>query len=789
MSNRIGLVLALLLIVLGAPVYARWCGVPGQDGSATPSGIINTYYRVSVSAASGATSIALGASRGASAAINPGDLLLVIQAHDAEVNTTNDSSYGDGIAGGLGQGTSNFKSAGRYEFVRATNSVPTTGGTLTLVGANGGGLTRSYFYNPPSDTGYRQTFQVIRVPQYDEATISGTVTAASWNGATGGVVVMDVARRLTFSGGTITASALGFRGGGGRVLTGGTGSNADYATSASNGANGSKGEGIVGTPRFINLQGTLIDIGVEGIPGGSYGRGAPGNAGGGGTDGNPALNEQNSGGGGGGNAGGGGHGGHAWCSTGPAGCPQSGGHPGAAVSQVGINRLIMGGGGGAGTNNNNTGSPANGLASSGAPGGGVVIVRAGEIAGIGSISADGGSANSTVTTDASGGGGGGGSILIAAVRTVAGTSISASANGGNGGTNSGGGTAHGPGGGGGGGFIGSTFAISTSVAGGFAGATQNGGTFGPEYGATAGNGGAGTTITGASIYGMSSGGQCTPTVSKAFGTSPVLPGNRSRMNITVTNNNPDLALTSLAFTDPYPAQLLNTASPSPANSCANPATLNAAPNGTSFAVSAGSIDAAASCTFSVNVTPTTSGNKTNVLAAGSLTGIYGGYSVSSLAPASAVLQVSAPLTVTKTSAAYFDQQNGLTNPKLIPGGYVAYTVTVSNPGNASVDSNSIIIVDATPANLRLYVANIPGYTGPVRFLDGSPVSGLTYTFSALNSTTDDVDFSNDGGATWTYVPVADAAGVDPAATHMRIRPKGSMAAGSNFNVSFGYLIN
>ena len=59
-------------------------------------------------------------------------------------------------------------------------------------------------------------------------------------------------------------------------------------------------------------------------------------------------------------------------------------------------------------------------------------------------------------------------------------------------------------------------------------------------------------------------------------------------------------------------------------------------------------------------------------------------------------------------------------------------------------------------------------------MNGSPSSALTWTFTALNSLTDDVDFSNDGGTTWTYVPVPDANGYDAAVTDVRLRPKGTM---------------
>ena len=379
-------------------------------------------------------------------------------------------------------------------------------------------------------------------------------------------------------------------------------------------------------------------------------------------------------------------------------------------------------------------------------------------------------------------------MLVSALQTVAGTSILASAKGGNGGNNTGGGAAHGPGGGGGGGYVASSVTLSTSVTGGSSGTTQNGGTYGSSYGAAGGAGGNGISITGASIPGMSSGGECTLTVAKSFATSPVAVGGTSKLTITVTNNNPNITLTSLAFTDAYPSGLTNAATPAAAKSCTT-ATLAAAANGTSFGVSAASVAAASSCSYSVNTTPTSAGDKTNILAAGAVTGSYGSYSVSSLAPASAVLGVSAPLTITKASQAYSDPVNGTTNAKEIPGGFVTYTVTVANPGSGTVDNNTIVISDPTPAKLTLFVGNLTGSSGgPVAFTDGSPASSLSYTFTSLASTTDDVDFSKDGGTTWTYVPVPDASGVDANVTHIRFKPKGIMAANSSFTLKFRYQI-
>jgi len=248
-------------------------------------------------------------------------------------------------------------------------------------------------------------------------------------------------------------------------------------------------------------------------------------------------------------------------------------------------------------------------------------------------------------------------------------------------------------------------------------------------------------------------------------------------------------MTGLGFTDTYPAGLVNTASPSPAKSCATAATLTAASGGNSFKVASATVSGASSCTYSVNTTATSSGDKVNTIAASGITWTYGTFSGSNAAAVSATVSVSAPLTIVKSSQTYIDPINGTTNPKSIPGAYVAYTLTIANPGTVATDSNSVIVIDATPANLQLYVSNIPGGTGPVLFTNGSPSSGLTYTFTSLASTTDDVDFSNNGGTSWAYVPTPNADLVDPNVTNIRIRPKGSMAAGSSFTLVFGYRLN
>src|SRR5437763_707067 len=75
----------------------------------------------------------------------------------------------------------------------------------------------------PTPTQGQRDFQVIRVPQYVAATLTAGVTAAPFNGSTGGVLVFDVATALNLNGVALSVSQSGFRGGLGRQLAGGAG--------------------------------------------------------------------------------------------------------------------------------------------------------------------------------------------------------------------------------------------------------------------------------------------------------------------------------------------------------------------------------------------------------------------------------------------------------------------------------------------------------------------------------------------------------------------------------------
>lgn len=145
------------------------------------------------------------------------------------------------------------------------------------------------------------------------------------------------------------------------------------------------------------------------------------------------------------------------------------------------------------------------------------------------------------------------------------------------------------------------------------------------------------------------------------------------------------------------------------------------------------------------------------------------------------------LAFSKTSAIISDPVNGTVNPKYIPGAVTEYSFVTSSPSSYTVASNSLSLTDMTPAGLAVVVADIAGGgSGPAAFVAGS--TGLTYAFTSLASASDQIDFSSDGGTTWTYVPVADANGVDNAVTTVRLRPQGTMAASSAFTFRIRYWI-
>ncbi len=641
--------LAATCTLAGSIALAQVCASPGQNaGTTSISGVVNSYYSGTGSTvAVGATSIPISPASdttggGAATPIAAGDLVIVMQMQGAQINTSNTNCYGDGDGDGVGScATITFTTTDRYaggnldtdyragawEYCTATSAAGTTSISMVCGGASGGTVNA---YQASASTGsvgaYR--YQVVRVPQYSNVSLTGNVQPASWNGATGGVLGLQATGTVTMAGFNLDASERGFRGGGvtflgayGPPLLDGTNGSYYYTAVAGTitgaGPGGEregsfKGEGIAGTPRLVYNGTTQTGLVTDDYPGGSRARGAPGNAGGGG-------NNQNGGGGGGGNGGRGGQGGGCWSDASrPTTIGDCGGHGGDGASRSGNKlslssaRLIMGGGGGAA--HVDGGGTSCGLGGWGGNGGGIIIARVGSFSAIGNLLANGrsGSTPNFTTggcTDGAGGGGAGGTILVATTGSLTGRMLAA--NGGSGANSSY--DRHGPGGGGGGGavyFNASVAPSTTSVAGGNAGVDRGNLALGPlgdgaaePWFATTGTFtllGNSTTLTTACSTALA--------VTKTNNADTLVAGSTTSYTVTFTNSGPTSANNAIAKDTPS-AGLSNcsvtvcSATGSPAASCPGGLANLFTPSGLTLT----SLPANSSITFNVSCGVTATG--------------------------------------------------------------------------------------------------------------------------------------------------------------------------------------
>jgi gliding motility-associated-like protein len=250
-------------------------------------------------------------------AFGVGDTVLLIQMKGAIIDSSNTANFGS---------ITDYGNSGNYEF----NYVISKSGNILVLKNN---LIRPY--DMPNGK-----VQLIRVPYYQNATVTSTLTCAPWDGSKGGVLVLNVANDVVLNA-DIDISGKGFRGGTDPVT------NPpvfycyenDYFYPVNPDLASEKGEGIA-----------LISSAK------SYGKGALANGGGGG-------NSHNSGGGGGGNAGLGGSGGYQFegspCNTTIPFDNKGIGGNGLSYNQA-LNKIFLGGGGGAGQSNNPQGFQAKG---------------------------------------------------------------------------------------------------------------------------------------------------------------------------------------------------------------------------------------------------------------------------------------------------------------------------------------------------------------------------------------------------------------------------------------------
>jgi hypothetical protein len=402
-----GATFAFAGIVGGVIFFYLNVGIPTTAKAATNiTGVINSYLRVTAISTKTFTADNLSGSIGDFAV---GKTVMVYQAKGATITTTNTASYGTITA---------MNNAGNYEF--ATVSAFSGTGPYSITVAT---LSSSYTVSG--------AVQLISVPKYTDASITGTITATAWSATQGrgGVVAMQVSGTLNL-GANIDVSTQGFSGGAVAGSNGDCPNNSTFTSSSNN--HGAKGEGV-------STNGNL------------YGNGPQANAGGGG-------NPHNAGGGGGSNHTTGGNGGQGYQPGGGCAVVNAGGLAGKAFNYASMaTKIFFGGGGGAGQQNNN-------VATNGGNGGGIIVIQAKNVTstcgGTYGFRANGQSATNS-GADGAGGGGAGGSIVLDVLNYTLTCGLVVQSNGGSGGTVTDPAT-HGGGAGGGVGIIEETHATSNT---------------------------------------------------------------------------------------------------------------------------------------------------------------------------------------------------------------------------------------------------------------------------------------------------------------------------------------
>lgn len=339
-----------------------------------------------------------------SIALAAGDRVVMIQMKGARISEANDSTFGALL---------DLGGAGNVEYL-----------VVERISSD------SVFFTTPWVHTYNVAgaVQLVRVAVYEDAHVTSPVIPQPWNGRTGGVVALDVTKTLVLDA-EIRASGMGFRAG--RVSQVKDICDArKWSSPFTTGEGGEKGEGIATY--------TVVDDYAA--------KGSAANGAGGG-------NGANAGGGGGANGGNGGNGGDASDKCTPY--VGAGGRAGAGLAgYVPQQRLFMGGGGGGGHQNDLQGT-------SGARGGGIVMIRTGNIlTSAATISSIGESVRDTSAWrngkalepgDGAGGGGAGGSVYIEATRIIG--PVTVNVRGGDGGNVGARYQPAGPGGGGSGGVV------------------------------------------------------------------------------------------------------------------------------------------------------------------------------------------------------------------------------------------------------------------------------------------------------------------------------------------------
>jgi len=177
-----------------------------------------------------------------------------------------------------------------------------------------------------------------------------------------------------------------------------------------------------------------------------------------------------------------------------------------------------------------------------------------------------------------------------------------------------------------------------------------------------------------------------PTITKVFANAGFQVNGSNTLTITLTNPN-TVNITGAAFTDTFPTNMLNAATPNLTNTCGGTATAAASTN--TLSLSGGIIPASGSCTVIVDVTATAAGAYTNTLAIDSVTS-----NNANSGPAAAV---------TSNTTAYLPPTlaKSFGTATLGSGASTTLTLTLTNPGTNSAPLTGVQVDDTFPTGMTL----------------------------------------------------------------------------------------
>ncbi|MEE6257721.1 DUF7933 domain-containing protein [Plantactinospora sonchi] len=186
-----------------------------------------------------------------------------------------------------------------------------------------------------------------------------------------------------------------------------------------------------------------------------------------------------------------------------------------------------------------------------------------------------------------------------------------------------------------------------------------------------------------------------PTIAKAFEDATIPVGGTTTLDFTLTNPNTGTALTGVNFSDALPAGLV-VATPNGLTGSCGGGTITATAGSGTISLAGATLPAGGSCTFSVDVTATTSGTKVN--SSGPVDSNESGPGAAASASVAVAAPVVAPPTITKA----------FEDPTVPSDGTTALTFTLSNP-NTGTALTGVNFSDTLPAGLVVATPN--GLTG------------------------------------------------------------------------------